>query len=466
MAGVWSDRRHASARGPGVVVATADSATASAAQEPAGSADGFRPDLEGLRAVAVVLILLYHASVPRASGGYVGVDVFFVLSGFLITGLLLREVRRTGTISLPSFYARRARRLLPAAALVLLATIAASTVVLPALEMTDVAGDAASAALYVSNMRFAFQATDYLRADLAPSPILHYWSLSVEEQFYVFWPAIVMLVAGMGACRRNGRARRDRRRRLVRAVGVADRATRRGPSSRCRRGPGSWASGGAASARPPGADPQIAGPGSPGSASRWLRTPVSRCPSRHRSRARRRSCRRSGARSSSAVGSGSRRTRPGGGCRWRCHGSSGGSRTRSTCGTGPSSSCRRRPWAARSRSRAGSARRPGSLAAGTQRWVEGRCGTGDGSAPSRAGTSPSRAPRRSSSPSPAWPSVPPRCAASSPGRHCHRDRASRRTRRARRTARYGRQRQGPASADPSVRHRRRVTRQMLARCLA
>jgi peptidoglycan/LPS O-acetylase OafA/YrhL len=157
--------------------------------------EGFRPDLEGLRAVAVVLVLLYHASVPGFAGGYVGVDVFFVLSGFLITGLLLREVRRTGSVSLPTFYARRARRLLPAAALVLLVTIIAAVLVMPALRVPDVAGDAASAALYVSNMRFAIQATDYLQADLAPSPILHFWSLSVEEQFYVFWPAIVLLVA-------------------------------------------------------------------------------------------------------------------------------------------------------------------------------------------------------------------------------------------------------------------------------
>ena len=174
--------------------------------------EGFRPDLEGLRAVAVVLVLLYHASVPEFAGGYIGVDVFFVLSGFLITGLLLREVRRTGTISLPTFYARRARRLLPAAALVLLVTIVATVLVMPALRVPDVAGDAASAALYVSNMRFAIQATDYLQADLAPSPILHFWSLSVEEQFYVFWPAIVLLVA-------RARGNVDRRIAIV-AVGI------------------------------------------------------------------------------------------------------------------------------------------------------------------------------------------------------------------------------------------------------
>jgi peptidoglycan/LPS O-acetylase OafA/YrhL len=167
----------------------------SANGQPAGSTDGFRPDLEGLRAVAVVLVLLYHAAVPGFAGGYVGVDVFFVLSGFLITGLLLREVRRTGTISLPAFYARRARRLLPASALVLLVTVAASAVMLPPLRVPDVTADAASAALYVSNIRFAFQATDYLQSELAPSPILHFWSLSVEEQFYLFWPAILLLVA-------------------------------------------------------------------------------------------------------------------------------------------------------------------------------------------------------------------------------------------------------------------------------
>ncbi len=172
--------------------------TASHVRPAAGATDGFRPDIEGLRAVAIVLVLLYHAGVPGLAGGYVGVDVFFVLSGFLITGLLLREVRRTGTISLSGFYARRLRRLLPASALVLLVTVAASAVMLPPLRVPDVARDAASASLYVSNLRFAFQATDYLQAELAPSPILHFWSLSVEEQFYLFWPAIILLLARAG----------------------------------------------------------------------------------------------------------------------------------------------------------------------------------------------------------------------------------------------------------------------------
>ena len=107
-------------------------------------------------------------------------------------------MRRTGTVSLPSFYARRARRLLPASALVLLVTVIASFFMMPPLRVPDVAGDAAAAALYVSNMRFAFQATDYLQAEMAPSPILHYWSLGVEEQFYIFWPAIVLLATRAG----------------------------------------------------------------------------------------------------------------------------------------------------------------------------------------------------------------------------------------------------------------------------
>ena len=155
----------------------------------------FRPDLEGLRAVAVLLVLLYHAGLPGFTGGYVGVDVFFVLSGFLITGLIVRELESSGTVRLASFYARRARRLLPAAAVVLAATMLASAILLPPLRVPDIAGDAAAAALYVSNIRFGLMATDYLQSQQAPSPLLHYWSLGVEEQFYLFWPAILLLAA-------------------------------------------------------------------------------------------------------------------------------------------------------------------------------------------------------------------------------------------------------------------------------
>jgi len=166
-----------------------------------GERDGFRPDIEGLRAIAVSLVLLYHAAVPGFGGGFVGVDVFFVLSGFLITGLLLRELERTGSISLPAFYARRLRRLLPAVALLILVTVAASVVVLSPLRAGDVAADGVAASLYASNLRFAIQATDYLQSELAPSPLLHLWSLGVEEQFYLFWPAILLLVTAGAADR-------------------------------------------------------------------------------------------------------------------------------------------------------------------------------------------------------------------------------------------------------------------------
>ena len=163
-----------------------------------------RADIEGLRAVAVILVVLSHASIGGVRGGFVGVDVFFVLSGFLITGLLLRELDTTGTISLGAFYARRARRLLPAAALVLLVTLGATILLMPPLLVPGITVDVAAAAAYVSNIGFALQATDYFAAGQAPSPILHYWSLGVEEQFYLFWPAIVLLVA-RGASGRRAR---------------------------------------------------------------------------------------------------------------------------------------------------------------------------------------------------------------------------------------------------------------------
>ena len=152
----------------------------------------FRPDIEGLRAIAVMLVVLEHAGVSLVSGGYIGVDVFFVLSGFLITGVLIREVQSTGRVSLSQFYARRARRLLPAATLVLLVTVWASFHWLGAARGNRVAIDALWATLFASNFRSIQQGTDYLGAQLPPSPLQHYWSLAVEEQFYVFWPLLII----------------------------------------------------------------------------------------------------------------------------------------------------------------------------------------------------------------------------------------------------------------------------------
>jgi peptidoglycan/LPS O-acetylase OafA/YrhL len=156
-----------------------------------GAAAHQRADIEGLRAVAVGLVLLYHAGLPPGHG-FLGVDVFFVISGFLITGLLLREMARTGTVSWPRFVARRVRRLLPAAVLVLVATAVVAWFVVPGLRRHDVGSDVAAASVYVVNWALAGRAVDYLAADASPSPVQHYWSLSVEEQFYVVWPLLLL----------------------------------------------------------------------------------------------------------------------------------------------------------------------------------------------------------------------------------------------------------------------------------
>ena len=122
-------------------------------------------------------------------------DVFFVLSGFLITGLVAREIVGQGRFSFRDFYARRVRRLLPAALVCLLVTVGAAALLLPPLSVRDIAGDGAAAALYVSNIRFALEQTDYFFQQLDPSPLLHYWSLGVEEQFYLIWPLLLVLAA-------------------------------------------------------------------------------------------------------------------------------------------------------------------------------------------------------------------------------------------------------------------------------
>ncbi|WP_022885758.1 acyltransferase family protein [Glaciibacter superstes] len=152
----------------------------------------FRSDLQGLRAIAVGLVLLYHSGVSVLSGGYVGVDAFFVISGFLITTHLLESLARDSRINFGEFYAKRARRILPASLFVAAATIVAALIWVPPLQMRAVVRDAIATAFYVPNMLFASNGTDYL-AETTPSVFQHYWSLGVEEQFYIFWPLLIWL---------------------------------------------------------------------------------------------------------------------------------------------------------------------------------------------------------------------------------------------------------------------------------
>lgn len=154
---------------------------------------GFRPDIEGLRAVAVMLVLFYHARFGF-TGGFVGVDIFFVVSGFLITSLLIRE-GVSGSISLSEFWARRARRLLSASALTVVATLIASWFMLEPSRLAGLAGDALGIATFSVNIRFAVLGSDYLSGLSLPSPLLHFWSLALEEQFYMVWPIIVAVAA-------------------------------------------------------------------------------------------------------------------------------------------------------------------------------------------------------------------------------------------------------------------------------
>ena len=153
----------------------------------------FRPDIEGLRALAVLLVVVFHCGLIAVPSGFVGVDVFFVLSGYLITGLLVAEIEKSGRLNLIEFYARRIRRLLPACALMVAFTLAVGSVILAPAEM-EFAGRATRATtLYASNLFFGMNAADYFSAHHELNPLLHTWSLAVEEQFYFFWPLLIML---------------------------------------------------------------------------------------------------------------------------------------------------------------------------------------------------------------------------------------------------------------------------------
>ena len=155
----------------------------------------FRPDIEGLRAVAILLVVLYHAGWRWASSGFLGVDVFFVLSGFLISGLLLDEITATGRVSLTRFWARRARRLLPAATLVTLVVLVLNAALLSLFDQISFAATARAFAVYVSNVLFAMRSTDYFGGAAVRDPLLHSWSLSVEEQFYLFFAPLMLALA-------------------------------------------------------------------------------------------------------------------------------------------------------------------------------------------------------------------------------------------------------------------------------
>lgn len=156
----------------------------------------FRPDIEGLRAVAVVTVVFTHAGLVF-TGGYIGVDVFFVISGFLITRQLADEMETKKKIHFGKFYARRFRRIIPAATVVIFGTLLASWKWLSPLRMASITQDAVFSAISGVNWRLAEQGTDYFQSTAAPSPFQHYWSLSVEEQFYAVWPLLLVISASL-----------------------------------------------------------------------------------------------------------------------------------------------------------------------------------------------------------------------------------------------------------------------------
>ncbi|GHG44486.1 acyltransferase [Flavimobilis marinus] len=171
---------------------------------PSPGTRSFSPEIQALRAFAVVAVVAYHLWPGAVPGGFVGVDVFFVLSGYLITGHMLREHARSGRFSLASFYARRVRRIAPAALLVLLATAAATPFLLPEPRWHEVVRTGIASVVSGTNWLLALDSVDYLAEGTAPSPFQHYWSLAVEEQFYLVWP--LLAVAAIAWARRRRQA--------------------------------------------------------------------------------------------------------------------------------------------------------------------------------------------------------------------------------------------------------------------
>ena len=169
---------------------------------------GLRSEIQALRAAAVLLVVVAHLWPSVLPGGFVGVDVFFAISGFLITSLLLREIDRTGKLSLSDFWARRARRILPAALVTLLFCAIATIVFVPLTYWQQFLAELRASTAYVQNWQLADSAVDYFAADNGPSPVQHFWSLSAEEQFYVVWPVLLLFAVGVTR-KRSARVRRN-----------------------------------------------------------------------------------------------------------------------------------------------------------------------------------------------------------------------------------------------------------------
>jgi peptidoglycan/LPS O-acetylase OafA/YrhL len=184
-----------------VVLERRDRVNPRGGEDPSGRSTSLRAEIQALRAAAVVLVVVYHLWPAALTGGFVGVDVFFAISGFLITSLLLREVDRTGTVSLTAFWARRARRILPAALVTVLFSAAATIVFVPVTYWGQFLAEMRASTAYVQNWHLAGAAIDYMASSDRPSPVQHFWSLSVEEQFYLVWPALIVVAIGVSRIR-------------------------------------------------------------------------------------------------------------------------------------------------------------------------------------------------------------------------------------------------------------------------
>lgn len=183
---------------------------------PTDTTQRVRPEIQALRAVAVGAVVVFHFWPARLPGGYAGVDVFFVISGYLIIGSLLREVKDTGRVRLVEFWARRARRLIPASVVTLLAVTVAVAIWVPRVSWIPFIHEVGAAAVYVLNWVLAANSVDYLASQNAPSPVQHFWSLSVEEQFYIAWPILIALTLALAI-----RLRPATRQRVLMVVLVA-----------------------------------------------------------------------------------------------------------------------------------------------------------------------------------------------------------------------------------------------------